>query len=259
MKRGGKNNSYTVGYGKPPHATRFKKGQSGNPAGRPRKPLDLAPSFEFTESAELVLQDAMRVVIVREGGKQRKITMEEAILRSLGVAALKGNVRAQNTYLKRVAEARSQQLQEKLELLETLEHLRKFGLKAIADAQRQGLPEPQLFPHPHDIFIDWRTGEYRVEGPRDESEAAKWAEMQTLRQNAQRCIAELKSMKPLNREEEESILQRIADWESVCAAIDAGWPDEQLRRREDYDPEVYLRRADIAPGAPARKRYTKTH
>ena len=28
---------YEVGYGKPPKATRFKKGQSGNPKGRPRR------------------------------------------------------------------------------------------------------------------------------------------------------------------------------------------------------------------------------
>jgi hypothetical protein len=27
---------YTVGYGKPPVETRFQKGQSGNPEGRPR-------------------------------------------------------------------------------------------------------------------------------------------------------------------------------------------------------------------------------
>ena len=31
-----KKGDYTVGYGKPPTATRFKKGQSGNPKGRPK-------------------------------------------------------------------------------------------------------------------------------------------------------------------------------------------------------------------------------
>jgi hypothetical protein len=29
---------YEVGYGKPPHTTRFQKGHSGNPKGRPKKP-----------------------------------------------------------------------------------------------------------------------------------------------------------------------------------------------------------------------------
>jgi hypothetical protein len=30
---------YEIGYGKPPERTRWKKGQSGNPRGRPKKPL----------------------------------------------------------------------------------------------------------------------------------------------------------------------------------------------------------------------------
>ena len=33
---------YRVGYGKPPLHTRFRKGQSGNPRGRPRRATDLA-------------------------------------------------------------------------------------------------------------------------------------------------------------------------------------------------------------------------
>ena len=34
---------YDIGYGKPPEDTRFKKGQSGNPRGRPKKqPKDVA-------------------------------------------------------------------------------------------------------------------------------------------------------------------------------------------------------------------------
>ena len=46
---------YDVGYGKPPKQTRFAKGQSGNPRGRPRKPkpeplrLSDAPSDGFLE------------------------------------------------------------------------------------------------------------------------------------------------------------------------------------------------------------------
>ena len=32
---------YQVGYGKPPRHTRFKRGQSGNPRGRPREAKNL--------------------------------------------------------------------------------------------------------------------------------------------------------------------------------------------------------------------------
>lgn len=37
-----KSKDYEVGYGKPPKDTRFKKGRSGNPAGRKKKPLPLS-------------------------------------------------------------------------------------------------------------------------------------------------------------------------------------------------------------------------
>ena len=34
---GNSNEAYEIGYGKPPKATRFQKGKSGNPSGRPKK------------------------------------------------------------------------------------------------------------------------------------------------------------------------------------------------------------------------------
>ena len=41
-RRGPAPADYAVGYGKPPLHTRFRKGHSGNPRGRPRRPTDLA-------------------------------------------------------------------------------------------------------------------------------------------------------------------------------------------------------------------------
>jgi Family of unknown function (DUF5681) len=83
---------YQVGYGKPPRHAQFRKGQSGNPGGRPRR----AP----TERAKaLALREAYRRITVKEGGRAFALPAIQAILRSQVVLAAKGNVQAQRAVL----------------------------------------------------------------------------------------------------------------------------------------------------------------
>jgi len=76
---------YNVGYGKPPKATRFKKGKSGNPRGRPKGSLNLATDL----TAELGEH-----ITVREDGRPRKVSKQRALIKSLMAKALQGDVRA---------------------------------------------------------------------------------------------------------------------------------------------------------------------
>src|SRR3954453_23278882 len=76
---------YEVGYGKPPHHTRFKRGQSGNPRGRPSGSKNLAT----------VLSEALNeLVIVAENGGRRKITKRQAIITQLVNQSAKADWRA---------------------------------------------------------------------------------------------------------------------------------------------------------------------
>lgn len=79
----GPSSPYTVGYGKPPLATRFAKGTSGNPSGRPRQ-------TRSTELRTLLVDVLGEKVAVREGGRVRKITRAEALMRTVVNEALKG-------------------------------------------------------------------------------------------------------------------------------------------------------------------------
>jgi Family of unknown function (DUF5681) len=65
---------YEVGYGKPPRHTRFTKGQSGNPRGRPPGAKNLRTP----------LSEALNeTVIVTENGGRRKVTKRQAIITQL--------------------------------------------------------------------------------------------------------------------------------------------------------------------------------
>jgi Family of unknown function (DUF5681) len=69
------------GYRRPPRATRFTKGQSGNPAGRTR-------GRRCEATCEAVLG---RMVTIREGGVERRVTAEEAFLLQLSRRGLEGD------------------------------------------------------------------------------------------------------------------------------------------------------------------------
>ena len=80
-----KQRDYPVGYGRPPRHTRFIKGQSGNPRGRPRGAKNL----------KTLLSDALNeVVIVTENGGHRKITKRQAIVTQLVNRSATADLRA---------------------------------------------------------------------------------------------------------------------------------------------------------------------
>jgi hypothetical protein len=75
----------SIGFAKPPQSSRFKKGKSGNPNGRPRG----------TMSPGLALRKALReAVVVQENGKRKKITKLQAIMKQAVNNAARGDARA---------------------------------------------------------------------------------------------------------------------------------------------------------------------
>ena len=81
--------TYQVGYRKPPAHSRFRKGQSGNPTGQRRRP------GETERLKKIISQEAYRLLTVRDGGDIKRIAAVQAVLRSQITSAVKGNVSAQ--------------------------------------------------------------------------------------------------------------------------------------------------------------------
>lgn len=78
-------NDYEIGHGKPPKHTRFKKGQSGNPKGRPKgsKGLKTVLMEELAEKIDLKI-----------GGKRQRMSQQRVVIKSLMTKAAKGNHQA---------------------------------------------------------------------------------------------------------------------------------------------------------------------
>ncbi len=85
------NDDSPIGYKRPPAHSRFQKGQSGNPRGRPKKTPD------FLEDAVMILGAP---VTGRANGKEITLPMIQAVFRRLCRNALKGD----NAALRRVVE-----------------------------------------------------------------------------------------------------------------------------------------------------------
>ncbi len=84
-------NDYTVGYGKPPKHTQFKKGQSGKMKGqRNRRPKKIQTIVNE------VLDRKIRVVAA---GVPRRVTIREVIITQLAAKAVKGDLAALNLLL----------------------------------------------------------------------------------------------------------------------------------------------------------------
>lgn len=219
-----------VGYGRPPKATQFKPGQSGNPSGRPKG----AKTRRFAGGG-YVLRDALlaeteRCIVIHEGDQTVEVTQLQAAMRRLVILAMQGSIDALRMLLRY---ADQMQRDDRRVSERFLDEILKYKSKAEAEVQRRqakGITDmSDILPHPDHIDVDFVTGEVLIHGPMSPAEAAAIEAGHEALQAKRQTLAQIDAIDP------ETL---PADMRQKLAALRRGIA-EDLRALSEALGEVY--------------------
>ncbi len=166
--------TYEVGFAKPPLASRFQPGLSGNPKGRPKGKKTELPGMAEERLKTLILQVAYLDVPITERGRLKKVSMIEANIRALAVNGAKGDNRAANIFATAVLKIEEEQKKLASDFFgSAIDYKLKWGAE-LERRKRFKIDLPDPVPHPDDLVLDRQNMKVHIRGPLTKGDQDLW-------------------------------------------------------------------------------------
>jgi hypothetical protein len=248
-------------YRKPPTEYQFKKGKSGNPNGRPPKKKSEQPGLGTLGGGiadrlgAMAMEEATRLVTVREGDQVSEIPALQALLRTMFRASAQGDTKAGRQLLDLVSRTEATRTNTAAGVLEFAAQYKERYTPIFDQHELKGDDPPDKFPHPDDVIINDETGVVTIDGPSSKEQAGaqkiirqraletmgRYLEVEAALANdpanraLKREFLELKKYRDFLKEDSNRVLRRKAMLESR-RALEAKPPTPKEDDTEDeYD------------------------
>ena len=186
-----------VGYGRPPKATRFKPGQSGNPNGRPKGAKTRRFGSGGYTLRDALLAETERIIVIQEGDQKVEMTQLQVILRRLGQRAMLGGLKEAELFLMHTARVQRREQRQNERFMEAMTSYKVAAEAEVRRRQAKGITDmSDILPHPDHIDVDFVTGEVLIHGPMSPAEAAAIEEGHEALQAKRLTLAQLDAIDP---------------------------------------------------------------
>lgn len=118
------NNAYRVGYRSPPKATQFKKGESGNPKGRPKGSRGLQT---------IMVEELKSNVTIHENGRSKTVKKGEVIVKQMVNKAMAGDHKAAHLVLGVSQQHEYQEALKETSVIETLPQEDRIVMQSLME------------------------------------------------------------------------------------------------------------------------------